>query len=88
MYWQHKNKYGKQILASRYSFSQGNVHNISLPIENLSEKNCPISLAEFEDYDGIPIGISSKGIEGVKEFFISKGAKYICFIGVSEAIHV
>jgi hypothetical protein len=89
MYWQNKNDHRKQILVSRCKFSQGHISHISFPIEDLSQENCPILISEFEDYQGIPGGISNKGIEEIKIFFLSKEAYYICFTGITQkAIHV
>lgn len=87
----------KQILISLYEFRKNEI-NVSLSLNELSLENCPIDLEDFESYDGIPRGISpnvskeklqeekyrKEWLDNLKSFFFSKGANYICFIGISE----
>lgn len=89
MYYSNKDNLREQILISPYKFPEDKC-NTSLSLEELSLENCPISLEKFECYDGIPRGIfqekfnKNEWLDNLKTFFLSKGAKYICFIGIKK----
>lgn len=89
MAWTNQKDSRKKIAVSRCKFPQNDIYFLSMALKDLTLENCPISIEEFEDYQGISSDISRKGIDKIKEFFFSKGGSYICFVGLyQKARHV
>ena len=85
MYWQHKKDHSRQIIVSRCGGFDENPKVICISFQEFSDTTSPISSEEFENYEGIPQGISKNGFEKIKEFFLrqEEAYKYICFTGIS-----
>ena len=78
MLWSNENK-KKQIITSAKQF---NIPN-QFSWDEFTEESCPISIKEFEEYEGIPLEIIDRGFDAVKNYLSSFGsADFISFTGL------